>query len=40
MIEIGFFLKYDNTSTAVTMRLDFATIVTVATIAFQLFLKR
>lgn len=40
MIEIELFLKYANVSTAATLRLDSTIIVTVVTIAFQLFLKR
>jgi hypothetical protein len=36
---IGIFLKFSNVSTAATMKLDSAIIVTIATIAFQLFLK-
>jgi hypothetical protein len=39
MIELGIFLKCGNVSTVATMKLDSAIIFTIATIAFQLFLK-
>jgi hypothetical protein len=40
MFEVGFFVKCADVSTAATMRLDSAIIVTIATIFLQLFLKR
>jgi hypothetical protein len=39
MIEFGIFLKFSNVSTMATMKLDSAIIFTIATIAFQAFLK-
>jgi hypothetical protein len=39
MIELSIFLKFSNVSTMATMKLDSAIIFTIATIAFQVFLK-
>jgi len=39
MIEIGVFLKVANLSTAARMKFDSVIIVTITTIAFQLFFK-
>ena len=39
MIEIGIFLKFSNVSTVATMKVDPAIILTIATIAFQVFRK-
>jgi hypothetical protein len=38
MIEFGFFLKYADVSTAATVRIDSAMIVTALTLVLQLFL--
>lgn len=40
MVEVGIFVKYADLTTAATMRLDSAIIVTAATVVLQLFLKR
>lgn len=39
MIELGVFLKTSSISTAATLKLDSSFIITIATIAFQLFLR-
>lgn len=40
MIEFGFALRCANFSTMATMKVDSAIIATIATVAFQFFLKR
>ena len=40
MVEIGFFMKSCNHSTAATIRIDSALIVTALTLVFQVFLSK
>ena len=40
MIQIGFFFKYADLSTAATIRIDTVMVTTALTLMFQLFLRK